>query len=481
MVYWQYSGKDELEQQKEIGRAADAYPGPNDDENDVADFENDVDFDPVRNSSNADDFSQSRKHDRNDFDPFGALDDRDLNTGDDGSFDFNFGVDTMGGFGNSSSQFGFDDDFGGSFGRGSNRSIGKGKGKGKGGGIGEDEPPFGDGFFGGEFGGFKGSSNGGRGRGNRGGCGGRESNGGKGDNFLGGGFGGGSNFGGGGFRAGGKGEGGKAPDNRQLFIAGIGDSSEDEIRTFFEDSVEGSEVVRVKVLFHPDGAPKGVGFVTYQTEEQATEGLKLHGVRFGGRSLTVRLASGGKSSGKSEQGKAGDRPDRAFGPPCDTVGDRVHVDDRPNTRRGQGGKGDSSYKGSASQARTELDELLEEALEEEDGPLIPADFDAGSQKMIAELMRIDRRDGTRRSVDAIEMVFEQTREKERESVNNWKAYVFSLLRNWDSELYEELFPPRDKQLKVPHEDDATAAWRDLPRNVEGTRQVLDRWGKPVLI
>merc|ERR1711879_236576 len=69
---------------------------------------------------------------------------------------------------------------------------------------------------------------------------------------------------------------------------------------------------------------------------------------------------------------------------------------------------------------------------------LPQDFDMGAKRFLEELMRRDRVAGTRRSVEAIEMVFQQTRSKTRESVRKWPAYVFTLLQRFDPKLCEEL-------------------------------------------
>jgi len=132
--------------------------------------------------------------------------------------------------------------------------------------------------------------------------------------FLSGGFGGG--FGGGrgkgkgkdgGKKGGEKGEKGPREANpKQVFVAGVGDASEDELRMFFEDV---GEVDRLKLLTTPEGDSKGVCFVTFRTEEQAQQALSLHQSAFNGRSITVRLAHGGnkgeKGEGKGEKGGKG--------------------------------------------------------------------------------------------------------------------------------------------------------------------------------
>jgi len=274
--------------------------------------------------------------------------------------------------------------------------------------------------------------------------------------FLSGGFGGGGGKGKGkgkgkkgdkgGFRDGGeKGEKGpREPNPKQVFVAGVGDTAEEEIRMFFEDV---GEVDRLKVLTTPEGDSKGVCFVTFRTEEQAQKALGLHGSDLGGRNITVRLAHGG-GKGKEDGGGGGkgggkdfgkrDRlpdsgPSERFGSAFgDDRGERSFGGDRPKG----GGKGGG--KGRGRNERSELDELLEEALADQDGPVKVADFDFAARRFLAELRSRDRSDGTQRFNEALDMVFKYTSSKDRSSVRKWPAYIFTLLQKFDPQLTEDL-------------------------------------------
>lgn len=255
--------------------------------------------------------------------------------------------------------------------------------------------------------------------------------------FLGGGFGG---FGG---RGKGKGKGKKGdkgdkgerrdpnaprdPDPKQVFVANVGDLAEEEIRGYFE---EVGEVDRLKVLRNPDGGSKGVCFVTFATVDQAQKALGLHGSQLEGRSLVVRLAHGGnkgleKGGVKGGFFAGGDR-------------DRDHRDrDRAGGMKGSSGRG-KGQGGLRRNDRGEMDELLEEALAEGEGPLKPADFDFAARRFLAELRSCDRADGTQRFQEALEMVLKYTNSKDRASVRKWPAYVFTLLQKFDPGLWEDL-------------------------------------------
>eukprot|EP00928_Gymnodinium_smaydae_P061989 TRINITY_DN4593_c0_g1_i1.p1 TRINITY_DN4593_c0_g1~~TRINITY_DN4593_c0_g1_i1.p1 ORF type:complete len:612 (-),score=185.77 TRINITY_DN4593_c0_g1_i1:41-1834(-) len=291
---------------------------------------------------------------------------------------------------------------------------------------------------------------------------------------AGGGLGGATNFGsggglggGGGGGFGGKGKGdGKAPreaDPRQLFVAGLGDAHEDEVRAFFEDI---GPVERVKILTTPDGDSKGVGFVTFQNAALAEEALSaLSGAELQGKRISVRRAGENKGGGKGGGGKGPER--------------------NPNDER----RGRASI---AQERRSEIDEILEEALEEEDGPLQLGDFDNASKRLLTRMMERDRVKGTRNAVNALDMVFAQARRKQRNDIHKWTAYVFRLLQAYrpergdgDDDGDEEQSGERKRGGgggSEPRLGDIDEAWRNIPKeNEDGVRQVLDRWGKPVLI
>ncbi|CAE7761618.1 mrd1 [Symbiodinium microadriaticum] len=140
----------------------------------------------------------------------------------------------------------------------------------------------------------------------------------------------------------------------QVFVANIGEAHEermDDLRSFFEDA---GEVERLKVLRNPDGGSKGIGFVTFRTEEQA---LSFHNRPFEGGHIVVRLAHGGKGKGDREKGEKGDKGEGDF------RGDRENRD-RP--------KGKARGKGKVPMA--DVEDLIEQV----------SDFDFTAKKFVAE-------------------------------------------------------------------------------------------------
>lgn len=222
--------------------------------------------------------------------------------------------------------------------------------------------------------------------------------------------------------------------------------AEDDIRMFFEDA---GEVDRLKVLKNDEGQSKGVCFVTFRTEEQAQKALGLNGSDCMGRRITVRLAHGGKGKddrgGGSKGGFGGDRDRGGFGdrdrePPLsfgrserfgDAFGDERGMDRRDDRK---GGKG----KGRGRMDRGELDDALEEALADSDGPVRAGDFDFAARRFLSELKSCDRVDGTSRFQEAMDMVIKYTSSKDRSSVRKWPAYIFTLLQKFDPKLWDEL-------------------------------------------
>jgi len=289
-------------------------------------------------------------------------------------------------------------------------------------------------------------------------------------------------FGGGKGRSDGPGGGApRQPDPKQVFVSGIGDATDDEVMDAFERC---GEVLRVKVLTHPTGQPKGVCFVTFSTELGAKSAIELSGSDMNGRKICVSPANGSKDGGKNAS-KGG------------SMGGADFFSDSTIFESGKGGggcsKGDRGRQ--EPQPRTEIDEILEEALEEEAGPLIPSDFDSRSKKLLTGLMQRDRVSGSRHGVEALEMVFMQTRAKRRDSVFKWPAYIFKLLQNFEAQINKEIEsrdgeathakPAREKvRGEAPRSAEVEFAWKNVPKDCTSSgeaRQVLDRWGKPVLL
>lgn len=242
----------------------------------------------------------------------------------------------------------------------------------------------------------------------------------------------------------------REPNPKQVFVANVGDMSEDELREFFEKT---GDVDRMKVLRNPDGSSKGVCFVTFGTVEQAQEALSLHGSSVEGRSLVVRLAHGGNKGEKGDKGggKGGDRFGGDDRGPVDLGGAErfgAAFGDRGDRDRDRGFSGGSGGKGGRGKGegrvfgrrndRNEMDDILEEELSSVDGPVKPADFDFAARRFLAELRSKDRSDGTTRFQEAIDMVLKYTSSKDRSSVRKWPAYIFTLLQKFDPNLWEEL-------------------------------------------
>jgi len=259
--------------------------------------------------------------------------------------------------------------------------------------------------------------------------------------------------------------GGKAsdqPDPKQVFVAGagIGLSTEDEIKTFFQQA---GDVARVKVLRTPEGDSKDVCFITFRNEDQAQAAIALNGSAFAGRSLLVRMANGKKGAEKGTGGK-GDRLDKGGSPlqgysesPEFGVGSRFDAlssrspperDDVSAISASAKGKGKTG-KGKQGKGEwlSELDAVLEEALQQDyDGPVKVSDFDFNAKRFLSELRSRDRIDGTTRFDKAIDMVLENTSGKDRDSVRRWAAYVFTLLQKFDPDFAEE-FKRRDAERR----------------------------------
>jgi len=113
------------------------------------------------------------------------------------------------------------------------------------------------------------------------------------------------------------------------------------------------------------------------------------------------------------------------------------------------GKGAKGWKGGES-SMTDVTDMIEQACSE-DQPmptvLAAGDFDYRSKRFLHELiMRTDRaheenpslETGMARLQRALDLCVEVARTKERDDVDNWRAYVSKLLRKEDPELYDEL-------------------------------------------
>eukprot|EP00931_Biecheleriopsis_adriatica_P074935 TRINITY_DN48902_c0_g1_i1.p1 TRINITY_DN48902_c0_g1~~TRINITY_DN48902_c0_g1_i1.p1 ORF type:complete len:353 (+),score=75.01 TRINITY_DN48902_c0_g1_i1:51-1061(+) len=153
------------------------------------------------------------------------------------------------------------------------------------------------------------------------------------------------------------------------------------------------------------------------------------------------------------RGTFGDRNDREYG---DRGGDRFG--DRGGKGRGEDGDarfgdlggrgkgekgrdnrdrgfGDRGGKGNRRDERNEIDQLLAEAFGGGDSPVQISDFDFRSRKFLTETKL---RKGMEGFEEAVEHVNKYSVDKGRDSVRNWKAYIYTLLKKLDPDLEEEL-------------------------------------------
>jgi len=294
---------------------------------------------------------------------------------------------------------------------------------------------------------------------------------------------------------GGKGDKGPSEANpKQVFVAGVADMPEDDIRTFFE---EVGEVDRLKILRNPDGTSKGVCFVTFRTEDQANRALTMHGTDIGGKNLVVRHANAAGGSGQpkgdsfNSKGEGRGRFDRprdredgmmtsSRGPPDFGASERFsaafgeepqhrgHTGNASSTGPGKGGGRKGGGGRGPGRDRAEMDDLLEQALAEAPGPVRASDFDFPCRRFLSELRARDRAEGTTRFQDAIDMVSKYTITKDRSAVRKWPAYIFMLLQKFDPTLWDEV---RERDAERRHPSNSTAGGdtrpaRRSPANVD---------------
>jgi RNA recognition motif-containing protein len=265
------------------------------------------------------------------------------------------------------------------------------------------------------------------------------------------------------------------PDPRQVFVAGIGSSYEDEIKAHF---TEAGDVDRIKVLRTPEGDSRDVCFITFRSEDQAQKALGLHGSSFGGRNLPVRIANGKKGGEKGSGGKGvapGSPSHGPLGSPhhapeegaslpslggslggssrFDALGgsqDRLPEDIGglpPPRSKGAGKSGGRGTGKGKTEWIAELDAELEEKLATQDvGPVKITDFDFTAKRFLSELRGRDRLDGTSRFKSALSFVFEYTNGKDRSAVKKWTAYVFTLLQKYDPDFADD-FRKRDEERR----------------------------------
>lgn len=239
-----------------------------------------------------------------------------------------------------------------------------------------------------------------------------------------------------------KGTGGvRDADPKQIFVAGVAEANEVEIREFFEEAA--GEVVEVKILKHPTGESKGVCFVTFRDESQAQTAISQHGKDLKGQRLTVRLAGkGGDDKGGGKGGRFDNSKNR--GPPPDLGGAErfgaafSSLSTPTGNLRPGGGKGKGKGRGT-EQKKNDMDDILEKALAKGDcGPIKVGDFDYAARRFLSELRARDKVDGTDRTQEALDHVIKYTASKDRDAIRKWPAYIYKLLEKFDPTLYEEL-------------------------------------------
>lgn len=78
----------------------------------------------------------------------------------------------------------------------------------------------------------------------------------------------------------------------------------------------------------------------------------------------------------------------------------------------------------------------------DDSPILrPMDFDFRCRRFFSELKLRD----TDRYNEAIDLLLKSTMEKSRDAVRNWPAYLYTLLRKFDPDLYDELRAKDDER------------------------------------
>merc|ERR1719265_1403656 len=97
-----------------------------------------------------------------------------------------------------------------------------------------------------------------------------------------------------------------AADNNECFVRGLGyDVTEEQLVEFFKEVGE----CTARILKDREtGESRGMGFVTFETNEKATEAATWDGSQMGKRWINIRVAEKreegkGKGKGKGDKGK----------------------------------------------------------------------------------------------------------------------------------------------------------------------------------
>lgn len=119
-------------------------------------------------------------------------------------------------------------------------------------------------------------------------------------------------------------------DSRKLFVAGLPDSvSEDVLRQLFEAT--GGTVAEVSLpKDRTTGRPRGFGFVTMSTQEEATAAREaLHGSFQGGRSISVRPFESAPPKREAGAGPISAGGPRSAGPQVESPDRKIYVGNLP--------------------------------------------------------------------------------------------------------------------------------------------------------
>merc|ERR1719506_322534 len=149
------------------------------------------------------------------------------------------------------------------------------------------------------------------------------------------------------------------------------------------------------------------------------------------------------SRGKGKRGKGDDDDD--YSPPSFSKG----------KGKGKGkskGEGKGKGKGEAAFGRDRVvDQMIEASCGEDGLALEPQDFDFRARRFLHELLTRPGAEetGTARVQKCIDLCVEVARTKERDDVDNWRAYIFKLLRKEDGDLYDEL---RERDIRRRRQD-----------------------------
>merc|ERR1712217_995284 len=102
----------------------------------------------------------------------------------------------------------------------------------------------------------------------------------------------------------GKGEKGKSKGNNELtaFVRGLAWSLTEEV--IKKDFLECGEIERLRLPLNEEGKPKGIAFIEFKTKEGFEKALEFNEQEYGGRTIYVSKADGGKGK-DGEKGEKG--------------------------------------------------------------------------------------------------------------------------------------------------------------------------------